>query len=578
MAGNMFDSVPGTNLATGAAPATQPTGLNKGERRTVLYIEDMYDPDIHPVSEKENYVVPFENQAVLDVVNGMWYRVIHVDYEATLKATLVPLVWQNPTDVNVVEQDWLFGMKGGPFIGEALLSVDFSVRPNIARVDSTIMRPGAAYALLYRGQTPDGKGKIISAVYNQAGVMITNHIPTPLAEIVDRTNLEIMTTGQFSVTENEESLVNGTQAVLCFYDQGGTFIPPAQLVRTQHSAYMKDHRIGIKYITEIRLLSPWFTNSNQPDTLRIPINTPITQIEFRAEKLYSDGSSSGPLPVNGTVFTLHGLNEYRPSFPGQSSEVVLLGELAPDEQMYLAQPGNPNFARKTYIFEAGAVEGAYSPRLFSYPQWDASLNGYALQHFLYDLDRKAWVNVTAQVTLNDKSPAWKPAAYGIAQSMIFNINLRDVAPTYKSETFIQYTEIVLYRDLNTAGKRWDVSFVFDKPTYGALFLKATNNGANSKANVKNGIDKQVDWVKALYWGVYPSYNVWDEEKAPDPTHFYLRHPTDGRKWLFPLASWDADLAIPISMQPGTTWYIDWVRRDSTGSEMQLATTGVTVTL
>lgn len=578
MASGMFDSKPGTNLVTGAAPGVRPTRLNKGERRFVLYIEDMYDPDIHPVSEKENYVVPFENQAILDVVNGMWYRCIHVDEEGTLKATLVPLVFQNPVDVNVVEQDWIFGMKGGPFIGEALLSVDFSVRPNIARVDSTIMRPGAAYALLYRGTTPDGKGKIISAVYKQNGDMDSNKIPTPLAEIVDRTNLEIKTTGQFSVTENEESLPNGAQAVLCFYDQGGNFIPPAQLVRTQHSSYMKDHRIGIKYLKEIRLLSPWFTNMNQPDTLRIPITTPMTQIEFRAEKVYSDGTTSGPHPVNGTMFSLNGLNEYRPSYPGQSSEIVLIAPLDPDEQFYEARPGNPNFERKTYTIVAGEVEGAYAPRIFTYPQYSDELKGYSLQHFLYDLDRKAWVNVTEQVTLNDKSPAWKPAAYGIAQAMIFNINLRDVAPTYKSEIFIQHTEIVLYRDMNTAGKRWDVSFVFDKPTYQAKFLKATNNGANSKANIGNGIDNQKAWLDTLYWGVYPSYSLFDEDKAPDPTHFYLRHPFDGRKWLFPLASWKDDLPMPISMAPGTTWYIDWVRRDSNGNELQLATTGVTVTL
>lgn len=578
MADNLFDQKPGTSLITGAAPAVRPSRLNKGERRTILYIEDMYDPDIHPVNEKENYVVPFENQAIIDVVNGMWYRCIHVDEEGTLKATLVPLVWQNPTDVNVVEQEWLFGKKGGPFIGEALLSIDFSVRPNVARVDATIMRPGADYALLYRGTTPDGKGKIISAVYDQSGTMITDNIPTPLAEIIDRTNQMIKTTGQFSVTENEEALPNGTQAVLCFYATGGVFIPPAQLVRVQHSAYMRDHRIGIKYLKEIRLLSPWFTNMNQPDTLRIPINVPMTQIEFRAEKIYSDGSTSGPLPVNGTVFSLRGLNEYRPTFPGQSTEVVLVATLANDEQLYIAEPGNPNFKRKTYTLLAGAVEGAYSPRIFTYPQWDSAINGYSLQHFLYDLDRKAWVNVTAQVTLNDKSPAWRPAAYGVAQSMIFNINLRDVAPTYKSETFIQHTEIVLYRDLNTPGKKFDVSFVFDKPTYQAKVLKAVNNGASSTANIRNDIEKQQDWLDALYWGVYPSYDSWNEERAPDATHFYIRHPFDGRKWLFPIASWANNLPVPVSMQPGSTWYIDWVARDGTGVELQLATTGVTVVL
>jgi hypothetical protein len=572
----MFDSKPNSS-ATGAVAALAPTQRNQGERRTILYIEDMYNPDIHDVSEKDNYVVPFENQLILDVDRGYWYRCAKVDYEGTLKATLVPWQNNNPNDENVLEQDWVFGIKGGPMLGEALLAVDFSVRPNVARVDATIMRPGAAYALLYKGNTPGDEGKIISAVYDQGGVMQTNKIPTPLAEIVDRTNLEIKTTGQFSVTENEESLVNGTQCFLAFFDQGGNFIPPGQLVRVQHSAYMKDHRVGIKYVTEIRLLAPWFSNSNQPGKIIVPINVNLLALELRAEVLYSDGTTSGPMPVNGEKFVLEGLQEHRPTFPGQTNEVVLIYKLSPNEQFYEARPGSPLFERRTYSLEAGNVDGAYAPRLYTYPQWDTAINGYRLQHFLYDLDRKTFIDVSDKVTMNDQSPAWRPSSYGVAQSLIFNINLRDVAPTYVSATFVQYTEIVLYRDLNTAGKKFDVSFVFDKPTYQALNLKATNNGASSKANVTNGFTKQVDWLNALFWGVYPSYDTWNEEKAPSPTHFYLMH-EDGRKWLYPLADWNKDLPITISMQPGKTWYIVWVNRDGSGKELQLASTGVIVTV
>lgn len=570
----MFDSVPNVGTSR-AVPALTPTERNQGERRTVLYIEDVYDPDKHPVADKEKYVVPYENQIVLDVPNGFMLRCTKVDYEGNLKASFVPWQINNPNDENVVEQDWIFGLKGGPMIGEALLAVDFSVRPNVARVDATIMRPGASYALLYRGTTPDGPGKIISAVYDQGGVMQTNKIPTPLAEIVDRTNLEIKTTGQFSVTENEESLVNGTQCFLAFYDTDGEFIPPGQLVRVQHSAYMKDHRVGIKYIKAIRLLAPWFSNSNMPEKIMVPINVNLLSLELRAEVLYSDGSTSGPLPVNGEKFTLEGLQEHRPTFPGQTSQVVLVYKLGPNEQFYEARPGNPLFERVTYTLEAGNVEGAYSPRLFTYPQWDASLAGYRLQHFLYDLDRKTFVDVSSVVTINEKSPAWRPSQYGVAQSMIFNINLRDVAPTYVSATFIQYTEIVLYRDINTVGKKFDVSFVFDKPTYQALTLTAVNNGAASTANISQGIYKQTDWFNALYWGVYPSYDTFNEDKAPLPTHFYLMH-EDSRKWLYPVEDWNKNLPISISMQPGKTWYIVWVSRDGNGNELQLATTGVIV--
>jgi len=576
MSTTMFDSKPNTT-STGAVAALVASGANRPERKQIWYLEDIYDPDKHPPEDLTKYIVPIEGELVIDVHNGYLLEAYHVDREATMKTSFRPWTINNPLDENVIEQDWIFGMKGGPMVGEALLAIDYSVRPNVARVDATIMRPGAAYALLYRGDSPGGGGKIISAQYDNAGNMLVNKVPTRLAEIVDRTNLEIMTTGPFSVTENEETLQNGTQCFLAFYDQGGNFIPPGQLVRVQHSAYMKDHRIGTKYVQEIRLLSPWFTNSNDQNRLMVPINVNLLALELRAQVVYSDGSVSAPAPVNGEEFSLLGLQEHRPTFPGQSTEVILIYKLKSNEQFLVARPGSPEYERKKYVFEAGNVVGAYSPRLFTFPQWDPSLVGYRLQHFLFDLDRKTFIDVSSKVTINEKSPAWKPSAYGIAQSMIFNINLRDVAPTYDSVTFIQYTELVLYRDLNTDGKKFDVSFVFDKPTYQNRDIKATNNGANTTVNIANGFTSQADWLNAMYWGVYPSFDRWNEEKAPTPTHFYLMH-EDGRRWLYPLADWNKALPINIALQKGKTWFIDWVVRDSSGNELQLATTGVIVTV
>jgi len=574
MAG-LFDSTPNA-VVSGAIAGTSADPRNSNALMFVLYIEDMFDPDIHPLSELERYVVPRENQLVVDVPNKAWYRVKRVDYEGTLKAELEAWFAINSDEEATVEQDWIFGIRGGPMIGEALLAVDFSVRPNVARVDATIMRPGANYALLYLGNAPN-EGKIISAVYDQGLVMQTNKIPTPLAEIVDRTNLEIKTTGPFSVTENEEALPNGKQCFLAFYDVDGNFIPPGQLVRVQHSAYMKDHRVGIKYIDSIRLLTPWFSNANNPDKVMVPINVNLLSLELRAEVLYSDGSSSGPLAVNGTKFSIEGLQEHRPTYPGQTSQVVLVYKLAANEQFYVARPGNPEFERAIYTFEAAAKEGAYSPRLFTYPQWDSTINGYRLQHFLYDLDRKTFVDVSAKVKINSQSPAWRPSTYGVAQSMIFNINLRDVSIDYESVTFIQYTEITLLRDLNTAGRKFEVSFVFDKPTYQGAELKIkVNDGANTKVSLTNAMASQSAWLNLLYWGIYPSFDSFNEDKAPTPTHFYLMH-EDGRKWMYPLSDWNKDLALPISVQTGKTWFVVWVKRDSAGNEIQLANTGVSVT-
>lgn len=572
----MFDSTPSTET-TRAVAGTAIETQNDGERKRFNYIEDIFDPDKHPPEDLTKYVVPRENELVFDVTNGVIYRVAHVDWQATNKSTLVPWVFTNANEDATTEQDWIYGLRGGPLAGEALLAIDYSVRPNVARVDSTIMRPGAAYAKVFQGNDASETGKIISAQYDLSANMTTNKVPCKLAEIVDRTNVSIMTTGAFSVTENAEALPDGTRCWLVFYDEGGNFIPPAQPLMVQHSAYMRDHQIGIKYVTEIELISPWFTNTLDPERLIIPMNVLIGAVELRAVVHYSDGSVSDPFPVNGERFSLYGISEYRPTWPGQEAEINLIYRLQPNEQHFIADPGNPDYKGRIYKVEAAAVKGAYSPKLYTFPQWDATISGYRLQHWLYDLDRKAAIDVTNLVTFNDKSEPWRPSAYGVSQSLIFNLNLRDVSMLYQSVIFIQHTTIVLSKDLTTAGKRWDVSFSYDKPFYGAQFVKVTNAAANTKFNVTNGYTTQAAWLAGLYRAVEPSYNRFDEEKAPDPTHFYMVH-EDGRKWLFSIADWNKQNPINIEMQRGKTWFIRWVVRDSSGKELQLATTGVTVEL
>lgn len=575
----MFDQAPSTT-GTRAVAATNADAINTRERRTLLYIEDCYDPDKHdPAEANTKYIVPLENEIAIDVLGQQFLRAAYVDYQGgTLKTTWTFWSALNPNDGSTAEQDWIYGLRGGPMMGEALLSIDYSQRPNVARVDSTIMRPAASYAKVFLGNDYSGtSGKVISAQYDGGGIMINNMVPVRLAEIVDRTNQEIMTTGPFSVTENAEALPDGKRCFLVFYDEGGNFIPPAQPLMVQHCAYMRDHQIGTKYVTDIELLTPWFTNTMSPDQINIPVNVLVTAIEWRAVVHYSDGSVSESMPVNGDRFNLYGLTEYRPTWPAQEGELQLVYKFAPNEQRYIAKPGAPDHESKTYKVMSTAVKGAYSPKIYTFPQWDPSIAGYRLQHWLLDLDRKTCIDVTAKVKFNDKSEPWRPTAYGITQTLIFNLNLRDVSTLYESVIFRQFTSITLWKDVNGPGKRFDVLFSANKPVYQAKNVAVRNNGLSTTFNVTNGYATQAAWLDGLYRGVEPSFSSFDEEKAPDPTHFYLVH-EDGRSWSYPLAAWNLDNGINIELQKGKTWYLRWVQRLSSGQELQLAITGVTVEL
>lgn len=575
MSDNLFDASPSTS-AERAIAATAAGAANAPERQPFfLYVWDIYDPDIHPPEDQTRYVVPKENWLVFDPPNGVVLRVEHVDTQGTNKSTLVPWNMINGSEDATTEQDWIFGLRGGPMIGEALLSIDYSQRPNVAKVDGTIMRPGAAYAKVYKGSRVD-ETKVISAQYDQSLNKISNFVPVKLALIEDHTNKTIMTTGSFSVIENAEALPDGERCFLAFFDEGDNFIPPAQILHVQHCSYMKDHKIGTKYVTDIQLLSPWFTNTMDPELLVVPINVVIPAVELRAVVLYSDGSVSDPQPVNGERFTLYGLSEYRPTWPGQSGDLPLIYKLQPNEAHYIPQPGNPDFREKTYRVEAGAVKGAWSPRLYTYPVWDPTIGGYKLKHWLYDLDRKYAIDVTEYVTFNDQSEPWRPKAYGISQGLIFNLNLKSVSQANASITFMQYTTIILYKDINGPGKRWDVAFSANKPYFGGKFAQVANASVNTTFNLKNGYASKEEWLVGMYRGVDPSYNRWDEERAPDPTHFYMTHPVDGRRWAFSVDQWDQNNAISIELQNGQTWTLQWVQRDSTGAELQLASSGITI--
>lgn len=571
----MFDNKPNT-LAKGAVAAVGISPYNTGERKNFHYIENIFDPDKHPVSDLTKYVVPQEGELVFDEPNGIIYRVAKVDWQATLKSTLTPWRLTNIDDGGTNEQDFIFGLRGGPMLGEALLAVDYSVRPNVARVDSTIMRPGAAYAYVFMDNDASENGRIISAQYDKSMNMATNKVPCKLAEIVDRTNEMIMTTGSFSVTENAEALPDGKRCVLVFYDQARNFIPPVQMLVVQHCAYMRDHQVGTRYITSIELLSPWFSDSGTPGKLMVPINVLLPTVELRAVVHYSDGTNEIS-PVNGTKFTLYGLDKHRPTWVGQTSEITLVYKLDPDEQFLLAQPGNPGFEHQIYTIMATSAKGAYSPKIYTYPQWDSATGRYMLKHFMFDLDRKTRIDVTDKVKLSDSSPPFIPTLYGTTQSLSFILNVRDVTPTYESISFKQHTDITLYREPAGPGKRWDVSYVHNMPSFGGKSLVARNRGVSTVFNLKEGNEYLVfeDWLNGLYYGVFPAFDPRTEDRAPAPTHFDLMDDT-GRKWRFPITSWDKDNLVGIEMQKGKTWYISWVIRNANGSELQLALTGLVV--
>lgn len=566
----MFDNkplVPGTG--SGIVPGNTPQRPNEGDLKRVWYIDQIFDPDVHPVADMAKYIVPYEGELVHDVPNKRMLEVKHVDKYATWKTTFANyflLAEKTDSDYDLFPQH-----EYGFLQGELALAIDYEVRPAVARVDANAVAPDAAYALLYKGNTIGDKGQIISASYTGQDFIDNKISVTPIV-LDNLENKVIMGCNSFSVQLNKEELKNGTRCTLVYYDAAGRPIPPTYPVVVQQCAYLRDHQLSRRYVKSVELVSPWFTNSTKPNTLFIPINLPLKQVEFRARVHYNDGSVEEQ-PVNsfnGTSgFTLHGIDQYKPTTPGQVSEAVVLTYVFKEhEQALIAQPGQPNHISEVYEIVATPSKGAYSPRMYIYPYWTAAA-GWQFKGFLTDLERKYCRDVTDIMVLNDASPVFQGQKYGEEQSLIFNLNMRDVSAIYEPWAFVQHVTITLYNPGNAVGRKWDVRHSYSRPPFSNMNLEYwTETGGVNKSRFGDVADDQ-SFLDKGYWAFEPMLDPRAEVLAPAPTHFDIVRVNGTSRTAIPIAEWNNLPLANMALNNGEGIYIRWTRRDATGTELQL---------
>lgn len=572
----MFDSKPLPPGKGPIVPGNDPQIRNEGDLKRVWYLDQIYNPDIHPVSDMPKYIVPLEGELVHDTANHRILQVSHVDRYATWKTTFVNYFLLPEKDES--EYNLFPSHEYGFLQGELALAIDYSVRPPVANVDSNAVAPDAAYGLIYLGSiiSPD-KGSVISATYSGQD-FIDNKVPVSPVVYDNLENKTIVGADSFSVQLNQAALPNGTRCTLVYYDQAGRPIPPTYPLAVQHCAYLRDHQLDKRYVKSIELLSPWFTNSTKPNTMFVPVNLPLSAVEFRALINYSDGTSEEH-PVNSfngnNGFTLIGVDQYKPTTPGQISDAIVLSYAFKDnEQAMIVQPGAPKHISVTYEIVATPSQGAYSPRIYSYPYWDPAV-GYRLKHYLTDLDRKYCRDVTDKVTINEASPAFEGKKFGEEQPMIFNLNMRDVSASYEPWAFIQYTTITLYNPPTSVGRKWAVRHSYSRPPFNNLvinFVPQVGGGALAKfADITN----PDMLLEKGYWAFEPMFDPRQEVKAPIATHFDLVKVDGTAETGIPIANFNNLPVNALGLNDGGTLYIRWTRRESTGSELQL---GVSATV
>lgn len=569
----MFDKFPvAPQNASVAVPGTGPQLPSAHDLWRFLYMHQVYDPDRVKPEEAYKYVVPREGEVVYDHETSILYRCVHVDYEGkTLKPTFDLAIKGNGGAEGDYDYDReIFGLEGG-FNGEGVVGVDYSVRPNIAVVDQQITCANAAYAVLYKGSTLT-KENIISATYSSVGVMSSFNIPVSLAAIDRLDNKTIMVTDKFSVRLNEQELPPGSRCTLMFYDAAGNSISRPRILNVQHTKVLRDHQIGRRYIKDVQLAAPWFMDSTQPNTMNLPINTQIKTIAFLAMVYYSNGEVEERY-IDGKKIRLLGLDSHTPTAPTQTTTLTLAYNFDKDEAAYEAQAGVADKYCKDYLVYVTPFDGAYSPKLYVVTKWNGK--NYDLKFYLMDLDRKWAIDVTDKVYPNEASPAFRPASYGVEQTLEYNLRLSDASKNFKPLIMRQSFTILLKKPGGEVGSKWAVRYSYLGDNYDDPAFKASHHVEGTRLDATAGIGFYDEWLQKLYYNLEPSVNTTREKKPIIPTHFEMIDKADN-VWRFSVSDWEEPLRFNKKFEDDELLTIRWLSVAADGSVKVLAVGGTSV--
>lgn len=508
--------------------------------------------------------VPNVDDMVISWTDG-FMRVTQVDYSTGL-SELTP---HSPPDETGVldEEDRLLGVGPGRISESYRIFIDTSVTPHTLAFDSRLKMYGSGvkWVKVFLGTRIDN-GEVISRQYDSQGTLLGENIPMELVSGASASSA----IKRPKVGYSSQSLPDGETVTAVFYDDEGSVVSTSVLL-VMNTNWIRRLNESQKYVTGIKLDSPFISDADSR-VLECPINVPIDAITRRGVVTYSTGEKK-VLPIDGTKFRLFGLQRFVSTILGQRQPISLMYYLSPDETAYGSVNGETMHLVEDYLATTVKVEGAYSVKLFTYPVWIDNINGYRLEHFLYNLERDAVYNVTSLVTLATNSQSFKPLDYGVSQDLTFSVDLSQVDNRFKDYRHLQTTRITLLRPGTENATNWTVTYDRMKEPYGEG-LQADLSFVNSNLyslKLDNGFGSAEHWLREIYEPTLPLYDETSEEKPPTPNYFKLV--VGNFEMECSLSMWNHEFTINSPLQAGDNAYLQFFRRTST-TDLQLATAGL----
>lgn len=499
---------------------------------------------------REGYgkVIPKVRDMFIDPETGQQYLV--TGHEATTYIPIYRLVGGGSTTsfVNAAAQ---------PETYRAFF--DATQRPYALKIDGryTIHDAEATTARIYRGTDTTRADRVISALYDNQGALISNNIP--LVDVARHNVTGIIQKAVRGCSSNT-LLAEGETITVVYFNAQDRITSTATMRVVQGSWILPEEADG-RHITHISLVSPYQLPAD-PTTLEVPINIQLNALNFYGVLHYSDGSVSDPQPIDGTKWVLLGLEQFVGVHPSQESKLTLRYLLDAGEAAAGATTANGKFMTAGYRMVSINQNGALTVKLAGYPVWNAAEQSYRMRWFMTDLNRDVRLEVTNYVHYNASSDIFNGSRLGVIQNLSVRINLRDVSDSYPSHVHTQTQLVVLDRLGSAAGANWRVAFDPNQdPLYGATTHARTTmvNQNLWRVNVRFGAVNQQEWLNRAYYDARPIYDPSTEARAPMPTHFVIFRGESRTE--VDIAMWDREFQVTQNLSQQTALQIEWIRKE-----------------
>lgn len=512
--------------------------------------------------------VPNKDDLVIDYAQG-FFRVKEVIY-----GTHMPVLekWEPPRSVDPDgDENILVGVGPGYSSESYRCFLDKSVTPFTLAPDSRLHWYGsmvASYKVFKGSDISEEYGNIISAYYDSSNNYLGPNIPVEAYVIPGTTS---NTTSVPMVGFTSEDMDDNEKVTLVSYDSlGGVVSIAALLVMNTETIRQADSTKS--YVSGITLDTP-FLSASDPKVIEFPLNVMVASLPLQGVVHYRGGRQLR-LPIGGQ-FDIEGLENYIATVEGEEFPMTATYLLAEDEMAYNVIPTANRTITENYVARTIAVDGAYSCRMFVYPNWINETQGYALEFYLYNADRQRFYNCTPYVELGLNSAPYRPKTYGEVQTLTYAVNLNAVDGRFAPYRFVTTFQIALIT-AGTNTPNWEVYPRPDQISGYGRDLKASVDYIQTNVwdlRLRNGASTYDEWLKKMYYSAEPLVDTAQEEYPPEPTHFILHFVHN--KYEYAVSQWADVLKVNNDLTNGKLLNVQWIKR-TYDNDLQLAMTALPI--